>query len=77
MITREYYAIEQSAHDGAVWEPIPEGDYPTEETAQMAACELVRECGFDDLRVAKYVETETTVSRVEVISYIDSDAFND
>lgn len=43
----------------------------------MAACELVREHGWGDLRISKYIETETELNRVEVISYVHADAFSE
>jgi hypothetical protein len=56
------YTIQQSAHNGATWEPVPEGDFDTFQAALAAMRELQDSLGWRGLRI-----TRDTFSGDEVV----------
>lgn len=45
------YTIEQFVEHSNQYEPIPEGDFYTEQAALFAMHDLQNNCGFTDLRI--------------------------
>jgi hypothetical protein len=63
------YTIQQSAHSGATWEPVPEGDFDTFQAALAAMRELQDNLGWRDLRITRDTISGNEVVEIEVLEY--------
>jgi hypothetical protein len=63
------YAIQQSAHNGATWEPVPEGDFDTFQAALTAMRELQDSLGWRGLRITRDTMSGNEVVDSEALEY--------
>ena len=64
-----YFQIEQSAHHGAVWEPVENSRSNTLADAMAEMSTLESQLGWRDLRVVEREETEISVRTISVREY--------
>lgn len=68
-MTKTSFVIEQGTYNRSNWEPVPQGEFETLESAQKAMAEVETNLGWRDLRISRETTDENVVTGREVVEY--------